>query len=153
MILTTPVSLFYRISTYNFILSILLYTFPKMFSPYIQEIIRALSLLIGSAVFYVYIVYGFNKIIELYSNFIPANLPFIVYYLLDYMLHFLPILLNGFPKTLNGLLVAYSIIIAWYILARKYMNILYFENMSQKEYDFIIFIYLILIVIIYKLFI
>lgn len=149
MILTNPISILYRLTFWSYLLSITLYIFPYLFSPLLKDIIKSLSLLIAVAVVYVYIVYGSSQIRKFYSYFIGDSYPPIIYYLLDIIIHFLPVLLNGLPLQVNGLFYGYIIIILWYISVRSIIQKLYFENLTLKEYDFIIFIYLFIIILLY----
>lgn len=152
MILTTPLSVFYRLTPYSLIFSILLYTYPSLFtSNIIIDTIKGLSFLIATSVIYIYSVYGDKQIHKLYGYFIGNQFPIITYYLLDFVIHFLPVMLLGLPSHINGIFYAYFIIVIWYLSIRHFIQKLYFETMNVKEYDFIIFVYLISVSLLYTI--
>lgn len=130
----------------------LLYVYPSLFtSDIIKDTIKGLSFLIAIAVIYIYGVYGAKEIKQFYGHFIGNQFPTIIYYLLDFIIHFLPVILIGLPSHINGIFYAYFITVIWYLSIRHFIQKLYFENMSVKEYDFIIFVYLISVSLLYTI--
>ena len=131
-----------HISDFNFPISVLTWIFQNDLHHVIVDIVRAVTLCIAASVTYAIIMWPHAALIDSYYKTEvwlqqeDRRTAILYVHLHNFVRHFLPLILLGFPKTVTGVVVGYVIYIAWYLLVRQRMSSLYVENVATKEYDY-----------------
>jgi hypothetical protein len=122
----------YRMFTFQLLIFVVLIKLkPNLFPEWFVDIIRALCVLMGILVIYfTFFVYGYDKMMQsVYDSFpsIQKNSSGIMFiHLVNYLVHFLPVFIIGFPKNKKSYIYAIIILFVWYMINKKDMNKIYF---------------------------
>jgi len=123
-----------RLTTYTFILSIIIFLYKGLPKP-VNEIIRTLSVIVYICVTYIYIRFGFNSVQNFYKQFGTIFNSKTYMLMFDYIVHSLPVLLIGLPTDPTSILYGYIIFAGWYALVRKNVQRLYLPDVPLIRYD------------------
>jgi hypothetical protein len=104
----------------------------------VVDVVRGSTLLVGASVLLVYLVYGYRVVVDYWRRWHP-HWPTAMILIYDALIHFLPVLLLGLPRTCRGILIAYVIILIWYLLVRSQIQRIYIRDIEQWRYDAILF--------------
>jgi len=121
----------YRMYTFQLLIFVVLIKLkPKLFPEWFIDIIRASCVLMAILVIYfTFAVYGYDKMIDsVYSKFpsIQKNITGIMFiHLINYIVHFLPIFIIGFPKNKISYIYALIILFIWYMFNKKDIHKIY----------------------------
>ena len=142
---------FQRFSLYTFLLGWIVFFFKKKLPFIFTEISKSLILYVVICVYYIYIIYGFSSVFTFYNRIAPwLQSPYIVL-LLDIGMHTLPLFLVGLPSHIPSMVIAYEILIAWYVLVHKNIPHLYLPSISITEYNTLLGIILPMCILIYTI--
>lgn len=131
-----------HISEYNFPLAILTWFLQYKLPPLFVDIVRSTTMFIAISVVYAIIFWNHKSLIESYYSIDPwlkkinYNKAILYIHLHNFIRHFLPIILLGFPKSILGVFIGYIIYNTWYILVRSEMHKLYVKNVATEDYDY-----------------
>lgn len=118
--------------------------FPNKLPQFITEIVRGSAMLVAFSVLTIYIVYTPQTIVKFYrentfvKNVYAINKSNKLIFITDLFIHFVPVLLLGLPKTVEGVFTAMCLMLSWYVLFRDEMHRLYIKEI--KDYDHIILV-------------
>lgn len=122
-------------SSYNFAFACLYVAFPYAFPWHVVEVLRANAIIVASAVLYFRVVYTSEQILAFYRE-LFGDIPSWLITCIDIVFHFLPVvMLGGFPRVWWAFPVAYSVLIAWYILIRDHVSGVYGDLMPSSVMD------------------
>jgi len=138
LVMTLLLDTLQRLTTYTFILSIIIFLYKGLPKP-VNEIIRTLAVIVYICITYAYIRFGFKSVQKFYKQFgvIFNSKMYMVAF--DYIVHSLPVLLIGLPTDPASMLYGYIIFVGWYMLVRKNITRLYLTDIPLIRYDEIIF--------------
>ena len=142
---------FQRFSLYTFFLSWIVYFNKDKLPYYFIQIVQSLVLIVAFAVYYIYLRYGFKSIIAFYNRVIPFISNPILIIFIDSFFHLLPVFLVCLPTNIPSIIIAYEIIISWYILVRTKISKLYLLEIPLNEYDQLLSLFIPFILSIYIL--
>ena len=127
------------LSYYNMVLAYALYAISrqKLYTNPITRIIydveAALAILIALAVLLFYVFFGFKGAQRFYTNLMGAEVPLYLAFIMDTIVHFVPAILLGLPSSPYAFLVAFAIIVIWYLAIRKNFDKVY-DNMTFTKF-------------------
>jgi hypothetical protein len=127
----------YRMFTFQLLIFVVLIKLkPNLFPEWFIDIIRALCVLMAILVIYfTFAVYGYDKTMQsVYESFpsIQKNTSGMMFiHLINYIVHFLPVFIIGFPKNKKSYIYALIILLIWYMFNKKDMHKIYFLNSSK----------------------
>ena len=124
-----------RFSLYTFLLGIGIYIYGSSLPPTMVDISKGLIVSVVICVYYVYLHYGFQTVIQFYQRIAPWIKNPVGVALLDVLMHTLPWILVGNPMNWTSYVIAYQIIITWYVWVRPIIPHLYMKELSLNEYD------------------
>jgi len=142
----TSIYSLYRMNTIPRLLSmmtiqnLILLLFFKWYPSWFQDILRGTSLMIMLMVVFTWTsVPMFQYYVHLFRSF-PSFLPtitdqeiIIILTILDFIFHFLPILLIGIPHFPISLLIGYGLLCIWFILFGKQIHHIYIPGINEKQ--------------------
>jgi hypothetical protein len=103
---------------------------PNLFPEWFIDIIRAIYVIIALLVIYfVYIYYGTERAINSVYNMYPSlhrnTNTLIIINLINILVHYLPVLILGFPKNNKSYIYAICITLIWYSINKKDLKSIY----------------------------
>jgi len=122
----------YRMFTFQLLIFVVLIKLkPKLFPEWFIDIIRALCVLMAILVIYfTLVVSGYDKTMQsVYESFpsIQKNITGMMFiHLINYIVHFLPMFIIGFPKNKISYIYAIIVLFIWYMFNKKDMHKIYF---------------------------
>ena len=138
------IMLWRRITTYSFPAALAAYYFGDTWHPLVIDSIRAVAFLVGTAALFFLLTVSHKTLVLSYKTWFPDltyNLRWIlITNLHNAVVHFLPILLLGTPKTWRGFLVGYVVVIMWFLNIRTQINGLYVPGIKVLHYVVGIFV-------------
>jgi hypothetical protein len=103
---------------------------PNLFPEWFIDIIRAIYVIIALLVIYfIYIRYGTERSVNLIYNMYPSvhrnRNTLVNIHLLNILVHYLPVLILGFPKNNKSYIYAICITLIWYSINKKDLKSIY----------------------------
>jgi hypothetical protein len=132
-----------KFTTWNLLSIIICLFLSKVGFPLIQffiSILKASSLLIAISTILIHAFYGIDTIISIYvsvEKFVNGqNDKYLwLYFVVDWILHIVPVVILGIPKQISSVLIAYCIIFFWYLCSRSRIQEIYTNRIPTHEYD------------------
>ena len=110
----TIVRLSYMLSVYQLILTLCIMLIPNI-PLYIADYVRAMSVFIPIGWTLLYL-YGKNKaILNMYYSLYNRNIPDVVFQIIDFFAHILPLVILGLPQKGSSYIFAGVFLMVWYI--------------------------------------
>lgn len=136
--------IFFRLTTYNviFVVGILVARQIRNVPNFFIDIVRAISLGIIISVLYIHVIYDPNIVIDIYKRIFPIDLPTEIYYICDIIVHILPVIIFGLPQNFMSVIIGLLIIWIWYGSLYSHIQYLYSPNISMKDYNHLIIVYM-----------
>jgi len=127
-----------RLTNYSFPAALAAYYFRDTWHPLFTDSIRTVAFIIGTAVLFFLFTVSHKALVLYYKTWFPDltyNLRWIlITNLHNAVVHFLPILLLGPPKTWRGFLVGYALVTMWFLTIRTQINALYVPGIKVLHY-------------------
>jgi hypothetical protein len=131
----------FQFTTYNQIACLLVFLFKQRLFPWFVEVVRGTATLVTLGVALVYVLHGYSTIqafyLKIYNNKIPRwSIPF-----LDFANHILPLILVGLPQTWWAIAIAYTVILAWFIMLRTKLHVIYMNGIEFDKIMWLMFLF------------
>lgn len=124
----------YFFTTYTFILSWIVVLFHSVLSVIVIDIVRALAMTTAIGMFFIYIWYGHRTVLSFYRKHkVFSTLSDTQVYMLDTLLHFVPVILLGFAESPYSGLIAICTLLVWYSIVRKWIGSLYIQHIQYDQ--------------------
>lgn len=130
---------FRHMTLYSFSMTCALLT-TKYFRIAIPDVIlhttQALVLIVAIGVLFAYTLAGQKTLLNtIYIERVGLNLPLPLLQIIDIIVHFLPPIILGLPKSSIGVFIACAISLTWYAIFRDKMHDMYLHQLEVKTYD------------------